>query len=391
MSGEKMKWCSIWGNAMSITDHKVETYSKDLTLRYPITVPFSGDKIKLTFDNFCGTEEVCIEEVYISSVYKGENTGNEINKDTVKLLTFNGSKSFSMQPGQRVMSDEIDVKLSQNDSLVVSFYIKDFAQMRSSVIATGPLSRGYYAVGNHCQDEILPMDFSRGTNCFYFLSDVFLWTAEKNHAVVCYGDSITAQDWPDYLMKLYLKNENNNVAIVRKAASGTRVLRQYTNITYESYGLKADVRFPHEMPVEGADAIIIQQGINDIIHPVGVDVNPFRPMSDLPSVEELEAGLQYYVDEAKRQGLKIYMGTLLPIEGWRTYADFREVMKNEINDWIRAKADTVLIDFDKAVRDEKRPQAFKEGYDSGDHLHPSATAYERMALEAYNVLKLCEI
>lgn len=382
MNNENMHWCSIWGNAMSITDHKVETYSKDLTLRYPITVPFSGDKIKITFDNFCGTEDVSVEEVYISL---GRN-GNEIATDTLKKLTFNGNHSFTMTAGKRVTSDEIDFTVKQNDVLMVSFYIKDFAQMRSSVIATGPLSKGFYSVGNQCMEEKLPMDLTRNTSCFYFLSDVYLFTKADNHAIICYGDSITAQDWPDYLMKMYLKNQDNKVAIVRKAASGTRVLRQYSNITYESYGLKAKVRFPHEIPVEGADTIIIQQGINDIIHPVGVEVNPFRPMSDLPTVQELEEGLKYYLDESKRHGLKIYMGTLLPIKGWRTYEEFREVMKNDINEWIRNNEDAVLIDFDKAVRDDKQPEAFAQGYDSGDHLHPSAKAYERMALEAYNVL-----
>ena len=39
------------------------------------------------------------------------------------------------------------------------------------------------------------------------------------------------------------------------------------------------------------------------------------------------------------------------------------------------------IDFDLAVCDPLRPQAFANGYDSGDHLHPSLSAYKRMADE----------
>lgn len=391
--GDAKHWCAIWGNAMSITDHRVETYSRDITLRYPVTVPFPGNKIRITLDNFCGTEAVSVEEVYVclakdSTAGIEKYTGNTIDKDTLTKVTFGGLTKCTMPKGERVVSDEININVNQNDILMISLYIGDFTQMRSSVIATGPLSYGFYSVGNHCKDEKLPMELTRSTNTFYFLSDVFLYTDEKNHAVICYGDSITAQDWPDYLLKKYLIKNDNSVAVVRKAASGTRILRQYSNITYESYGLKADVRFPHEIPVEGADTIIIQQGINDIIHPVGEKVNPFRPMSDLPTVDELSDGLQYYIDESTKHGLKIYMGTLLPIEGWRTYADFRETMKNEVNAWIREKEDIILIDFDKAVRDEKRPSSFAKGYDSGDHLHPSAKAYERMAEEAYDVLKL---
>jgi lysophospholipase L1-like esterase len=76
------------------------------------------------------------------------------------------------------------------------------------------------------------------------------------------------------------------------------------------------------------------------------------------------------------------MGTLLPIYGWRTYAPFREELRNAVNDWIRT-TDLIdgCIDFDKAVRDVNKPEAFAQGYDSGDHLHPSLLAYQRMAKE----------
>ena len=74
------------------------------------------------------------------------------------------------------------------------------------------------------------------------------------------------------------------------------------------------------------------------------------------------------------------MGTLLPFNGWRTYAPFREKLRNEVNDWIRAtKEIDGCIDFDIALRDEQNPSAFKPGFDSGDHLHPSKKAYKAMA------------
>lgn len=128
--------------------------------------------------------------------------------------------------------------------------------------------------------------------------------------------------------------------------------------------------------------MIIQHGINDIIHPVGTDINPFRPMSDLPTAQEMIDGLRMYIDTARKYGLNIYLGTLLPIEGWRTYADFREKLRCKVNDWICStdEADGV-IDFDQAVCNPLRKSAFAEGYDSGDHLHPSLAAYKRMAEE----------
>ncbi|MBQ8637951.1 MAG: lipase [Lachnospiraceae bacterium] len=378
-------WVTMWGNAMSITNHTPQGYSRNITLRYPVTVPFAGEALRLTFDHFCGTEPVTISRAVIARC--ADDSRKTILTETLHTLSFAGSPSVTIPAGGRVTCDPVSFPVEQGQTLSVSFYLGEFTQMRSSVIITGPLSGGQYAVGDHCCTDRFPVDDCRNTSCCYFLSDVEVLTASENHAVVCYGDSITAQDWPDYLQQLFLAQPDNHTAIVRKAASGTRILRQYSCITYESYGLKATVRFPHELPVSGADTIIIQQGINDIIHPVGTDVNIFRPMSDLPTLEELKDGYRYYLKETRKMGMFTLTGTLLPIEGWRTYADFREVLKNGFNDWLRSGdgADG-CIDFDLALRDPDRPASFAPGFDSGDHLHPSAAAYRQMAQTAYDAL-----
>ena len=59
------KWVSVWGNAVSIAENRPERYAKEITLRYPITLPFSGSGVRLTFDNYCGTEPVTLEKVTI--------------------------------------------------------------------------------------------------------------------------------------------------------------------------------------------------------------------------------------------------------------------------------------------------------------------------------------
>lgn len=396
------KWVAAWGNAMSITDHKPETYAKDLTLRYPIYCPFDGDRIRITLDNYTGTEAVTITEATI------------LLDNAFTQITFNGGqKSVDICAGKTAVSDEIDISIKRGDMPDISIYLGDYTQMRSSVVAMGPLSGGRYAVGNMTHVSDIPLEVSRKTDVYYFLSNVSIHTEEENRAIVCYGDSITAQDWPDYLTLMLEEKGIHNISIIRRATSGSRILREYDNITYESYGLKGKNRFEHEVPTDGADTVIIQQGINDIIHPVGVEVNPFRPMSDLPTVDEMKEGYSWYLEKAREYGYRIYVGTLLPIDGWRTYADFRETMKNEFNDWLRSLAgedagafqsvqdgETVdkqvaqngaqvsvsLIDFDKAVRDENAPSCFANGYDSGDHLHPSGGGYKRMAEEAFAIL-----
>lgn len=372
------RFVSMWGNAISIADRRPENYAKNLTLRYPIHPVFDGDKIKITLDNFCGTEAVTVTEVFLAQNVR--NGCKEIKKETVTAVTFGGKTSVTIPKGEAVVSDEIAFEVSKGNDISVSMYFGDFTEMRSAVLITGPLSKGYYSVGNHAAAEELPLNDTRNTNWFYFLSNIEIYTEASNRALICYGDSITSQAWPDYLTLRVEQNADNRTAIVRRAASGTRILRQYDNITYDSYGLKGSIRFPREALVSGADTIIIQQGINDIIHPVGVEVNPFRPWSDLPTVEEMIEGYRMYIEKAREYGLKVYMGTLLPIYGWRTYEPFRDDLRNALNDWMRTtKEIDGVIDFDKAVRDREHPAAFAQGFDSGDHLHPSDKAYQKMA------------
>lgn len=385
MNTNKCKWVAVWGNAMSVTDRKPENYARDLTLRYPIFNVFDGSALRITLDNFGGTEAVTITKVTIAKTYAdSENKtafpGDRIKKETLVSVLFSGKSAVTIEAGQRIVSDEIKLDVHEHEWLAVSLYLKEFTQMRSSVVITGPLSGGYYSVGDFTESETLPMMLTRGTNCYFFLSDVDVLTEEKNSALVCFGDSITAQDWPDYLTLRAVKSGMKNVSVVRKATSGSRVLRQYDNITYESYGIKGLTRFPREIKVAGAKNVIFQHGINDIIHPVGTDVNPFRPWSDLPTAEELIGGLAYYADTAHDVGLKVFGATLLPIFGWRTYADFRNDLRKKVNNWIKT-TDRIdgCIDFDKTVRNAEMPERFAEGFDSSDHLHPSAVAYKAMA------------
>lgn len=369
------KWVAAWSNAVSIAEHKPEAYAKNITLRYPVLAPFSASEVRLTFDNFCGTEPVTLSHVTVA-LSRG---GYAVDTAALAEVTFGGCGAVTLAPGQTVQSDAVPFAVAAGQKLAVSFYLADFTQMQSAVFVSGPLSRSWFAVGDHAAHD-LPAEQTKDNSWVYFLSEVDFLTDARNRALVCYGDSITAQNWPDELALIANAQPDNRTAVVRRAASGCRILRQYSCLKYDSYGLKADVRFPHEFPMPGADAIIIQEGINDIIHPVGVEENIFRPWSDMPTLAQLQDGLRYCLDQAHSHGMKAYLGTLLPIYGWRTYAPFRDELRMALNDWMRScpEADG-CVDFDAAIRDAQRPACFAPGCDSGDHLHPSAKGYQTMA------------
>ena len=363
-------WVSVWGNAVSVAENRPERYARDITIRYPIHIPFSGRGVRLTFDNYCGTEPINLTRTTV--FYGGK----------FYPVTFEGERRTTILAGENAVSDPLEISIRAGEILQVSFYLASFTLMRSVVYAQGPLSEGLYANGDRTEDAHIDLETSRKTHLFYFLSNVSVLTEGENRAIVCYGDSITAQDWPDCLALRCFNEGYHKTAVIRRATSGSRILREYSCLTYESYGLSGEHRFAHEVPTDGADTVIIQQGINDIIHPVGEEKNVFRPMSDLPTVEELIDGLKDYIFQARKMGYRVYVGTLLPMGGWRTDAPFRQEMRHAYNAFIRT-TDLIdgCIDFDAALRDPENPDYFLPEYDSGDHLHPSRKGYERMAAE----------
>lgn len=383
------KWVAMWGNAMSIATHRPESYAKNITLRYPVYAPFDGSSLKFTFDNYCGTEPIRITRATVAAASDCSPTplSCAANPDTFIPITFSGKEHITIAPGESIVSDALPFSVKKGTSLLVSFYLEDFTQMQSAVLITGPLSKAFFSLGDQTSEAQLPVNETKAISWFYFLSNIDILTSETNHAILCYGDSITAQDWPDYL-SLTLKEHNiTNTSVIRRATSGSRILRQYDCITYDSYGLKGRNRFDHEIPTAGVDTILIQQGINDIIHPVGVEKNQFRPMSDLPTVEDLIEGMRWYIERARNYNCSVYVGTLLPIYGWRTYAPFREDLKNEFNNWIKTTDEIDgFLDFEAILKDPNHVEAFLPKYDSGDHLHPSSIAYQKMAECAFQKL-----
>ena len=96
-----------------------------------------------------------------------------------------------MEAHQTAVSDPVSFPVKKGMTLTVSLYFADFTLMQSAVLVTGPLSKGFFSLGDQTHADALPMDTTKTTNWFYFLSNIELMTAEENHTVICYGDSIT--------------------------------------------------------------------------------------------------------------------------------------------------------------------------------------------------------
>ena len=145
-------WASVWGNAISIGENRPESYNKNLTIRYPIYSQFGASAVRLTFDNYCGTEPVTFDKVtaYIGGKFYP--------------ITFGGERRVTIGAQENAVSDELHCEILPQSLITVSFYFKDFTQLRSAVYTSGPLTEGIYAIGDQTEVDIIPQDIARSTN-----------------------------------------------------------------------------------------------------------------------------------------------------------------------------------------------------------------------------------
>lgn len=368
------KWTATWSSSPSIAPARPARYAKDLTLRFIVRIQLDGDAVRIRLSNIAGKESVRIQECCAALMAEGETQ----NVDTLKQFTFGGSKECVIPAGAEILSDEMPFGIKRGDDLAVSLYMADMAELASGTDVTGPLSRFWFAEGNHAKEDELPIMHRMKHDTVFFLSEVDVRTSEKASAAVCFGDSITAQSWPDHLAVRGLREGWENLSIIRRGVGGSRVLRQYENLQHRSYGYRGQARFEREVAAAGVDRVFILHGVNDIIHPDGI--NPLRPWSDLSTAEELIEGLFWYVKKGHEMGVKVYLATIVTIVGWPSTTEHKEGIRRQVNAWIRTQTEADgYVDFDAAIRDPDHPELRAPLYDSGDHLHPSLAGAQAMA------------
>lgn len=362
------KWTAAWGTSPSIADAQPAQYAKDITLRYALKMTLNGAAVRLRFDNLFNREDAQLTRVSVC------RTGDEA---TVPVL-FGGSESGLVPAGGSLTSDELALAIAPGMDLIVNIYLGSYTRLITGVGCSGPFSGGLYAEGDLTDHTAFSLLEGKEIGVYHLITEVDVLANENAHALVAFGDSITSQSWPDHLVQRVLDSGRDDLAIIRRGISGSRVLREYSHLQHRHYGPQGMARFEREVNVPGVDSVIILHGINDIIHPDGV--HPARPMEYLPTAEELINGLRAYIQAAHSYGKKVYLATLTPILGWRTDAPDRQALRAAVNEWIRTtnEADG-LVDFAAATCDSAEPRALRAECDSGDHLHPSNEGARTMA------------
>ncbi len=382
-------WVSAWSDAvhtpLPFPDLPASPVIENQTIRMVVRPTLGGERLRIRFSNGFGTTAIVIGAAHVALVSKGP----QISPESDRVLTFSGKASVSIPPGAPMLSDPVDLKIPAFAEVAISIYVPE---------KTSASSTHFWAQHETYISE--PGDFTGKTDIenatvrmsWYWLSDVEVWGSDRTAATIAFGDSITDgvgakqgeyADWPDMLAgRLANDHGTGGLAVLNEGIGGNRILR-------DGAGVSALARFDRDVLAQpGVTSLIILEGINDIGWP---HMKP-RPLPDgttpkegpfsveVVSAQDLIAGLQQVIERAHQHGIRVFGATLTPYEGADYYSEDGELTRQAVNQWIRTSgALDAVFDFDAAVRDPNRPSRFREDYQSGDHLHPSAAGYKAMA------------
>lgn len=365
---------STWGNELPLPT-RIPQVLTDSTVHQRLRISSGGNRVGVVISNEYGAQPLVIGDARLALV----EGATQLRAGSGYALTFDGQQQVTIAPGQKRVSDPVDLMIPALSELAISFYLP-----KSTPLTTfhwDGKQTAFITAGN--QVGIERFEGSEQLEARLFLSEVLVQTSSDIRAVVVLGDSITDGNgstldsnrrWPDFLAQ---RLRAQNLAVLNAGISGARLLE-------DGMGVSASKRFERDVAGQpGVSSVVLMLGINDISWPGSA----FAPNAPLPSIEMLIAGYQQLIEQARHHQIRIVGATLLPFEGAlegtlieHYHSAKKEQLRQALNQWIRSSgAFDAVIDFDSIVRDPQHPTRLLPAFDSGDHLHPGDAGNQAMA------------
>ena len=385
-----MKWVSAFSYLpinFSIQLAKVS----DQTQRITFTSNLSGDKVRLRLSNCWSHSALTMRRVTVGIVQE-DGTASAVS------VTKDGNSTISLAPGEECWSDEIDLCVHAGDRLAIHTYV-DEEQLIESVCSfwstEGPevllSDSGDYTDGScfeGCPHEkiyqVIAEDVNKGF-FFYGISGLQVNTSDNVKTIAMFGDSITHMSYVSNALFKRLSGEYaGKAALLNCGIGGNRLLHDATAVDTVAgngacFGTAGIMRFEQDVfGLEQVDAVIVLEGINDIMHAI-----QFNHPEEMITPDELVCGYQYLMAIARKHGARIYGATITPC-GHESYpedwlAQF-EAVRTRTNERIRSGIGyDGWFDYDAAVRDEQKTDYMRTECHIHDGLHPNDFGGSRMA------------
>jgi lysophospholipase L1-like esterase len=378
------EWVPAWGLA-SVNLELVTVAIAGQTVRGFPRLSVGGERLRIQLSNARGATSVLIGAVHVA---RAADTSTVVPGSDL-LLTFGGATRVRLDPGAVLTSDPVQVRTEALESIALSVYLPESVGAITAlpVYAGVQLStNGDYSAESsfpRTQRKLMPSLPDWMPTPMPYLAAVEVELTKTPPGVICFGDSITAGPYPSFLAERLQASGRKPLAVINEGIGGNRILHDTPRQFGMSFGPAGVTRFQAALQAHpGARAVIVLEGINDILHP-GLSA----PIEESVTPADLIGGLERYIDLAHQAGVKIIGGTIAPFGGCCLHeseppADWgsREGVRQSVNRWIRSnKTLDGVIDFDRVLREPSHPERLHSVYDSGDHLHPNTAGYQAMA------------
>jgi lysophospholipase L1-like esterase len=369
--GVERKWVDAWAVSYLPTTvngalQAVPAFNGQ-TIRLNVFLKLGGTALRVKLTNRFSTQPLVIGGAHVAR--RRAASGPDIVVETDRVLTFDGAKTLTLEPGKEVWSDPVDLAVSQHEDVTVSLFLPE-STTPEAFHPTG-LKTNYLAAGDHCGDATLPIaGRDSRTTMYFFVSDVQVLAPAKSRVIVTLGDSITDgataainanAAWPDVLSKrLPALKDGTPVCVINMGIGSNRLVSADAAGPAGLKRLEKDV-----LSRRNVSHLIVLEGINDISY-------------EQAPAELLIGAYEQIVEKAHAKGIKVIVATLLPVQNSRKDTPANEATRQAVNKWIReaGRFDAVL-DFEKVVQDPQNPLRIRRDLTT-DYVHPNTQGYRLM-------------
>ncbi|MCP3061159.1 SGNH/GDSL hydrolase family protein [Myxococcus sp. K38C18041901] len=337
---------------------------RDQTVCMFVRPTLAGPRLRLVLSNQYGAQLLQVAAVRVGLRVQGVS----IDPTTDRQVRFAGAASVSIPPGRTATSEPVELAVDGLRDVAVSLYFLE----RSGAVSwhlEGTRSTYVSASSNHtAAASFVP---ALTTRSLYFLAALHVDAAPGESLVVAFGDSITdgvgttvdeERSWPARLSQRLRARGGRAVGVLNAGLSGNRLLD-------DGYGPNGLRRFERDVLAQrGVKAVLLLEGVNDIGRPGAAS-----------GAERITQAYEQLIQRARARGLKVYGGTLTPMQGHPYFTAANETTRQAVNQWIRtAGRFDAVIDFDAAVREPANPHSMRAAL-TVDGLHPNDAGHALMA------------
>lgn len=361
------KWVGTWTASpyLAASDAQPPMGLSNAVLRQVAHISIGGSQIRLQFSNAVGNGAVTLNTVHVALCNASPAVDGSIDTATDTPVTFDGSESVTIAQGMEVWSDPIDFEAAPMANISITAAM---GSVPSNLTAhAGSRTTSYITAGSDV--SAADLNSAQKTDHWYFISGIDVMAPESAVGVVAIGDSITDgrgtdtnnnNRWTDVLAARLLANDaTKNVAMMNQGIGATNLI---------GTGTAAEARFARDvLGQSGVKYAIVYDGVNDIGG--NAQFNAMKTVYDK------------LIAAAHDNDVIIYGATIPPFGGNSYYTEGHEMVRQQVNEYVRGGAFDGFIDFDAALTDGGSPPKLKAEFaqwSQMDGLHPGPAGYKAM-------------